>query len=61
RPTCRTPRTVNCSPRSRVPAPKRTPCSRPPRRSTCVRPPTSAPAAKISNGIWKRSPLDSGR
>ncbi len=46
---------------SRVPAPKRTPCSRPPRRSTCVRPPTSAPAAKISNGIWKRSPLDSGR
>lgn len=44
-----------------VPAPKRTPCSRPPRRSTCVRPPTSAPAAKISNGIWKRSPLDSGR
>ena len=38
-----------------------TPCSRLPRRSTCVRPPTSAPAAKISNGIWKRSPLDSGR
>ena len=24
----RTPRTVNCSPRSRVPAPKRTPCSK---------------------------------
>lgn len=58
KPTCRTPRTVNCSPGLRVPAPKRTHAAglQGAPALVCVRPPTSAPAAKISNGIWKRSP-----